>query len=151
MKKEQNFAKSKFNSLSKSLNINSKKIEIDNEEKLKNIFGESIIHTINSFSEMQKNTKQYLKDTSEIINKKYSTFNQEINNHINATANKYIKAFELEETNEENDNEKNILIQNNSKNYLKMFQKIISLHNKIFESIKENIEILKKFLKFRKY
>ena len=150
MKKEQNFAKSKFNSLSKSLNINSKKIEIDNEEKLKNIFGESIIHTINSFSEMQKNTKQYLKDTSEIINKKYSTFNQEINNHINATANKYIKAFELEETNEENDNEKNILIQNNSKNYLKMFQKIISLHNKIFESIKENIEILKKFFEISK-
>ena len=150
MKNEQNFSKSKFNSLSKSFNLNSKKLEIDNEEKLKNIFGESIIHTINSFSEMQKNTKLYLKDISETINKKYLTFNQEINNHINSTANKYIKAFELEEAKEENDNEKNILIQNNSKNYLKMFQKIISLHNKIFESIKENIEILKKFFEISK-
>ena len=150
MKNEKNFAKSKFNSLSKSFNINTKKIEIDNEEKLKNIFGENIIYTINSFSEMQKSTKQYLKDISEIINKKYLTFNQEINNHINSTANKYIKAFEIKETNEDNDNEKNILIQNNSKNYLKMFQKIISLHNKIFESIKENIEILKNFFEISK-
>ena len=137
---------------SKTFNMNSLKLEIDNDAKLKNIFGESIIETINTFSNMQKNTEYYLKAISEVINKKYSDFNLEINNHINSTAKKYIKAFGLEElTDDQNDiNEKNILIQNNSKNYLKMFQKIISLHNKILESIKENIEILKNFFEISK-
>ena len=150
MKLEKN-KKSKFSLLSKSFNLEKTNIEIDIEEKLKNIFGDTILSTINAFSEMQTNTKNYLKDISQTIDKKYSEFNQEINNHINSTANKYIKAFELEESNEtQNDNEKNMLIQNNSKNYLKLFQKIISLHNKIFESIKENFEILKKFFEMSK-
>lgn len=142
--------KSKFNNLSKSLCIKSTNIQLDREEKLKNVFGGSIITTINSFSEMQANTKSYLQDILQVIDKKYTDFNQEINNHINSTANKYIKAFELEESEDQIDNEKNILIQKYSKNYLKIFQKIISLHNKIFESIKENFEIIKKFFEISK-
>ena len=137
---------------SKTFNMNSLKLEIDNDAKLKNIFGESIIETINTFSNMQKNTEYYLKAISEVINKKYSDFNLEINNHINSTAKKYIKAFGLEElTDDQNDiNEKNILIQKSSKNYLKLFERIISLHNNIFESIKENIQILSNFFEISK-
>ena len=152
MKIDKNFVKSKFSNLSKSFNMNTSKILIDNEEKLKNIFGNDIIYTINSFTQIQKNTNLYLKDVSESINKKYSDFNQEIINHINSTANKYIKAFRLEEsTQDQNENnENNILIQKTSKNYLKLFKKIISLNNKIFESIKENIEILTNFLEISK-
>ena len=116
MKIDKNFVKSKFSNLSKSFNMNTSKILIDNEEKLKNIFGNDIIYTINSFTQIQKNTNLYLKDVSESINKKYSDFNQEIINHINSTANKYIKAFGLEEsTQDQNENnENNILIQKTS-------------------------------------
>ena len=143
--------KSKFLSLSKSFISKSTNIQIDNESKLVGVFGDSIIKTINSLSQIHSNTKLYLDEISKTIDKKYTDFNQEINNHINATANKYIKAFELEESKEnQNDNEKNIVIQENSKNYIKMFQKIISLHEQIFESIKENISILTNFLEISK-
>ena len=148
---DNNYKKSKFSNLSKSFNQKTTKIQIDNEEKLKNVFGENIVFTLNSLTEIQTNTKNYFKDISEAINKKYTAFNKEINNHINSTANKYTKAFGLEKLNEEeNNNDKNIFIQNYSKNYLKIFQKIISLHNKIFESIKENINILTNFLEISK-
>ena len=148
---DKNDVNSQF-TFSKTFNMNSLKLEIDNDAKLKNIFGESIIETINTFSDMKKNTEYYLKAISEVINKKYSDFNNEINNHINSTAKKYIKAFGLEElTDDQNDiNEKNILIQKSSKNYLKLFERIISLHNNIFESIKENIQILTNFFEISK-
>ena len=148
---DKNDVNSQF-TFSKTFNMNSLKLEIDTDEKLKNIFGESIIETINTFSDMQKNTEYYLKAISEVINKKYSDFNLEINNHINSTAKKYIKAFGLEElTDDQNDiNEKNILIQKSSKNYLKLFERIITLHNNIFESIKENIQILTNFFEISK-
>ena len=94
-------------------------MSIDKESKLKDIFGENIINTINAFEQIHLETKIYLNDLTEKINEKYKNFNEEINNHIDSTANKYIKAFGLEEsTDSKNDNEKNLIIQKNSKNYI---------------------------------
>lgn len=142
--------KSTFSPHSKSSNTPVKN-KINNEEKLINVFGENIIQIINSFSEIHSNTKTYLNNISQEIDKKFTDFNQEIYNHIDSTANKYIKAFKPEDSSKSlDDNAKSVLIQDNSKNYLKTFQKIISLYNQIFESIKENISILTNFLEISK-
>lgn len=142
--------KSKFNPLFRSYSV-ATKMSIDRESKLKDIFGENIINTINTFEQIHLETKNYLNDLTEKINEKYKNFNEEINNHIDSTANKYIKAFGLEEsTDSKNDNEKNLIIQKNSKNYIDMLQKIISLHDQILGTIKENISVLINFLEISK-
>ena len=151
MELENTNSKQRFYDILQSDDANENNTQINNEETLKNIFGDNIVHIINSFTEMQSNAENYLSDITKTINQKYSEFTQEINTHIYSTANKYIKAFELEDSNEnQDDNAKNLLIQNYSKNYIKTFKKIITLHNQIFESIKENISILTNFLEISK-
>ena len=142
--------KSKFNPLYRSYSVTTK-MNIDRESKLKDIFGENIINTINIFEQKKLETKNYLNELKEKIDEKYKRFNEEINNHIDSTANKYIKAFGLEEsTDAKNDNEKNLIIQKNSKNYIDMFLKIISLHDQILGTIKDNVSVLINFLEISK-
>jgi len=150
MSLESSRKKSKFSPLFRSYSVTTK-MSIDRESKLKNIFGENIINTINIFEQIKFETKKYLNELTEKIDEKYKNFNEEINNHIDSTANKYIKAFGLEESADtKNDNEKNLIIQKNSKNYIDMLQKIISLHDQILGTIKENISVLINFLEISK-
>ena len=124
---------------------------IKEEKKLKSLFGEEIIKLLTSFYNLQTESKDYFLKITDILDNKYAIFYQGISKHLNKTANKYVTGFNLEEKdNEKNTEEKNLLIQKHSKSFINTLNNVLSLHSKIFESIKQTIDILQNFFEISK-
>ena len=124
---------------------------IKDEKKLKGLFGEEIIKLLSSFYNIKKESKDYFLKMTDILDNKYSVFYKELSKHLNYTANKYVAGFNLEKKdNEKNTEEKNVFIQKHSRSFIKTLDKVLSLHSKIFESIKQTIDILENFFEISK-
>lgn len=121
--------------------------EIFPRETLTNIYGDSYDIIQSKILVSEKETINYFSTILNNLNNKYDEFNQNINLHFHSVTNKITEAFKLNNPKEDTKNEqRSILIQKYSKEYLNQLNSIIRIHEEIFKNIKETISIFFNFL-----
>ena len=126
-------------------NINEKNYEEKKEDylKLKNVFDDEIYDVINQLKEESNISKEYISKTSKEILKLNKSFIDDIISNIKYKAYLYEDLFNL---NKEESHKSTIDLKIYTKKTIKSFEKISKLHSQILDTIKQHIEIYKKFL-----
>ena len=113
------------------------------------IFGQEFNKFLQSLNKLKETKNYFLSISNELENKSTQLFN-EINNDISNVAKKINYVFDLEnpaDIRQKIDEKKISLIQNYTKKYLVKYEKILKMNSQIFESIKNNIDILLNYYK----
>ena len=127
---------------------NEEKIENFSMDQLKIIYGDEIPKIINSIEDLHLSSKEYFKSELNSIENDYNNFYTEITNNINITATKMIKIFKIENSlNGKEDKEKKEMILKINNEKIATIIEIISTHTQILDTIKQEMNCLKKFLK----
>ena len=128
-------------------------IDIDDERRnINNVFESDIFDVMNQLKETSNSSSEYLIETSKNFSEKSKLFSQEIYDHIQKKALKYKNIFNLENDPENKDNAFNptIGLKISTKKTIKLIKKITELYSQIFDSLKQNLEIMLKFLDISK-
>ena len=142
--------------ISTHLNILTEEDEIVSRETLNSIYGDNYDIIKLKLLDTENEAINYLTDTISVLQVKYKNFNTDINTHFRDLTSKITDAFKLNNNQEENaknskkDN-KEILIQKYTKDYIEQLQKIINIHQQIFKNIKNTISIFYNFLDISKF
>ena len=127
---------------------NGEKIENFSMDQLKIIYGDEIPKIINSIEDLHLSSKEYFKSELNSIENDYNNFYTEITNNINITASKMIKIFKIENSlNGKEDKEKKEMILKINNEKIATIIEIIATHAQILDTIKQEMNCLKKFLK----
>ena len=127
---------------------NEEKIENFSMDQLKIIYGDEIPKIINSIEDLHLSSKEYFKSELNSIENDYNNFYTEITNNINITASKMIKIFKIENSlNGKEDKEKKEMILKINNEKISTIIEIIATHAQILDTIKQEMNCLKKFLK----
>ena len=127
---------------------NEEKIENFSMDQLKIIYGDEIPKIINSIEDLHLSSKEYFKSELNSIENDYNNFYTEITNNINITASKMIKIFKIENSlNGKEDKEKKEMILKINNEKIATIIEIIATHAQILDTIKQEMNCLKKFLK----
>ena len=127
---------------------NEVKIEKFSVDQLKIIYGDEIPKIINSIEDLHLSSKEYFKSELNSIENDYNNFYNEITNNINITASKMIKIFKLENSlNGKEDKEKKEMILKINNEKIATIIEILATHTQILDTIKQEMNCLKKFLK----
>ena len=127
---------------------NEVKIEKFSVDQLKIIYGDEIPKIINSIEDLHLSSKEYFKTELNSIENDYNNFYNEITNNINITASKMIKIFKLENSlNGKEDKEKKEMILKINNEKIATIIEILATHTQILDTIKQEMNCLKKFLK----
>ena len=127
---------------------NEVKIEKFSVDQLKIIYGDEIPKIINSIEDLHLSSKEYFKSELNSIENDYNNFYNEITNNINITASKMIKIFKLENSlNGKEDKEKKEMILKINNEKVATIIEILATHTQILDTIKQEMNCLKKFLK----
>ena len=128
-------------------------IDIDDERRnINNVFESDIFDVMNQLKETSNSSSKYLIEAAKNFSEKSKIFTQEIFDHIQKKALDYKNIFNLEKNPENKDNvfNKNIGLKLSNKKTIKLIKKITELFSQIFDSLKQNLEILIKFLDISK-
>jgi hypothetical protein len=142
--------------ISTHLNILAEEDENVSRETLNSIYGDNYDIIKLKLLDTENEAINYLTDTISVLQVKYKNFNTDINTHFRDLTSKITDAFKLNNNQEENaknskkDN-KEILIQKYTKDYIEQLQKIINIHQQIFKNIKNTISIFYNFLDISKF
>ena len=142
--------------ISTHLNILTEEDENVSRETLNSIYGDNYDIIKLKLLDTENEAINYLTDTISVLQVKYKNFNTDINTHFRDLTSKITDAFKLNNNQEENaknskkDN-KEILIQKYTKDYIEQLQKIINIHQQIFKNIKNTISIFYNFLDISKF
>ena len=120
-------------------------------ETLTSVYGDSYELTHSNLQEIEKETMNYFSNLLSELNNKYLKFNSNINLHFKGVTNKIANAFKLNNPAENIKNiQRNSLIQKHSNEYLQQLNKILNMHEQIFQNIKDSISIFFNFLDISK-
>ena len=120
-------------------------------ETLTSVYGDSYELTYSNLQEIEKETMNYFSNLLSELNNKYLKFNSNINLHFKGVTNKIANAFKLNNPAENIKNiQRNSLIQKHSNEYLQQLNKILNMHEQIFQNIKDSISIFFNFLDISK-
>ena len=120
-----------------------------------NIYGDDFENLTSLISKEEAKVKKYFTLIQKNINEKYNKFHSNINSHLRHVTNKITDSFIFQNTIDTMDSkntiqnkeeEKSLLIQKYSKDYIKRIEIIISIQNQILQSIKETVNIFLNFL-----
>ena len=128
-------------------------IDIDDERRnINNVFESDIFDVMNQLKETSNSSSKYLIEAANNFSEKSKLFSQEIYDHIQKKALKYKNIFNLENDPENKDNAFNptIGLKISTKKTIKLIKKITELYSQIFDSLKQNLEIMLKFLDISK-
>ena len=129
---------------------NEKKPEM--HSNLKNVYEEEIFEVINLLEETSSSSSNYLSQISNDFTKINEIFSQEIKDHIMNKALKYNDLFNLNKNSNENKTNinSNTSLKIITKKTIKLIKKIIEIYSQIFNSLKQNIEIMFNYLNISK-
>ena len=120
-------------------------------KSLQLVYGDEITTIIKNFEDIKNDSQKYFNNINNEFTKIYKEYNTTINNNLEKNANKLIQDFKLEnELSGKENKEKKILIQKLNQENINCLKSIISLHSKIFDILKNNINSLKIFLDISK-
>jgi hypothetical protein len=107
---------------------------------------------MNQLKETSNSSSKYLIEAAKNFSEKSKIFSQEIFDYIQKKALDYKNIFNLEKNPENKDNafNPNIGLKLSNKKTIKLIKKITELYSQIFDSLKQNLEILIKFLDISK-
>ena len=128
-------------------------IDIDDERRnINNVFESDIFDVMNQLKETSNSSSEYVIETTKNFSEKSKLFSQEIYDHIQKKALKYKNIFNLENDPDNKDNVFNptIGLKISTKKTIKLIKKITELYSQIFDSLKQNLEIMLKFLDISK-
>ena len=124
-------------------------------ETIMNIYGDDFENLTSLISKEEAKVKKYFTSIQKNINEKYNKFHSNINSHLRHVTNKITDSFifqnsidtiDSKNTLQNKEEEKSLLIQKYSKDYIKRIEIIISIQNQILQSIKETVNIFLNFL-----
>ena len=136
-------------------NSNDDNIKEIPRETIMNIYGNDFENLTSLISKEETKIKKYFSTIQKNINEKYNKFRSNINSHLRHVTNKITDSFIFQNNTDTNDSnntlqnkeeEKSLLIQKYSKDYIKRIEIIISIQNQILQSIKETVNIFLNFL-----
>ena len=136
-------------------NFNYEEIDDIPRETIMNIYGNDFENLTSLIDEEEINVKNFFSETQKSLKEKYSTFKTKVNSHLKRLTNKITASFNLENNidiiNPDNkvqnkEDQKSLLIQKYSKDYIKRIENIIDIQRQMMKSIKENINIFMNFL-----
>ena len=142
--------------ISSNINIiNEEEEEIVSRETLNSIYGENYDKIKVKLLDTENDAINYLSDTISSLQVKYKEFNTDINSHFRNLTSKITDAFKLNNSSSEEikgttKEKKEILIKKYSNEYIQDLQKIINIHEQIFNNIKNTISIFYDFLDISK-
>lgn len=129
-------------------------IKEDDDERrpINNVFESEIFDVINQLKNTSSTSLEYMIKTAGDFDKKIQTFSKEIFDYIQKKALEYNNIFNLEDNPENKDRAFNstIGLKVSTKKTIKLIKKIIEMFSQIFDSLKQNIKILLKFLDISK-
>ena len=118
--------------------------EVNNDE-YNNIYGQEYFDIESKLSSIKEDSKLYFESFSNQYSQKYEKLTNKYHSYFAKLSEKIKNVFELKskEANNEKAYKKQLkIIQNYSKEYLKKFNKILIVHEQIFDNIKQNMNIL---------
>ena len=136
-------------------NFNDDNINEIPRETIMNIYGNDFENLTSLISKEETKVKKYFTSIQKNINEKYIKFHSNINSHLRHVTNKITDSFifqnsidtmDSKNTLQNKEEEKSLLIQKYSKDYIKRIEIIISIQNQILQSIKETVNIFLNFL-----
>ena len=135
-------------------NINYDNLSDIPRETIMNIYGNDFEKLTFLLSEEELKVKDYFIEIQDKIKEKYNNFKTRINSHLKNLTNKITNSFQLGDINMINTNNtaqnrervKSLLIQKYSKDYIKRIENIIDIQNQIMKSIKDTMNIFLHFL-----
>ena len=137
-------------------NFNYDDIEDIPRETIMNIYGDDFENLTSLLGEEEMKVKDFFSEIPKSLKEKYSAFNTKINSYLKHLTNKIRASFNLENNidiinNNNNklqnkENQKSLLIQKYSKDYIKRIENIIDIQKQIMKSIKETMNIFLNFL-----
>ena len=134
-------------------NIPTNDIDIDDERRnINNVFESDIFDVMNQLKETSNSSSEYMIEMVKNFSEKSKIFSQDIYDFIQKKALEYKNIFNLENNPENKDKAFNptIGLKISTKKTIKLIKKITELYSQIFESLKQNLEIMLKFLDISK-
>jgi hypothetical protein len=130
-----------------SQDLNSENIQDISLNGLKTFYGEEIIKIMKTLEELPLAYSDYVHSEINELQNDYNNFYKEMKSNINKNVDKMIKAFKLDEdkTEQEYKERLDMIIKINGENII-ILKNILNTHNQIFDTVKQNIKCLKKFL-----
>lgn len=129
-----------------------KEIDFISRETLTNVYGDNYEKTQINMKNTEQKTINYFYNLLIELNNKYNDFNININYYFKGVTNKIANTFKLNNLTEDTINvQRNSLIKKYSNEYLELLNKIIDMHEKLLENIKDSISIFFKFLDITKF
>jgi len=124
----------------------------DDRININNVFESDIFDVMNLLKKTTNSSSEYLIEISKKFSEKSKIFSQEIIDHIQKKALEYKNIFNLENSPVNKDNAFNpsIGLKVSTKKTIKLIKNITEIFSQIFDSLKQNIEIMLKYLDISK-